>query len=121
MTHLIYDPLVQALGSTVLHSFWQATLLAIVLWLISRRSGFSATRRYWLGMGALAAQLLISLATLKSEYIRVRGSVEIFLGDPGDFGVTFNRDQLTAGLDALGQAKGGIAGESTYLQDSFWP
>ncbi|PHI19761.1 hypothetical protein CEQ90_11075 [Lewinellaceae bacterium SD302] len=69
MTHLIYDPLIQALGSTVLHSFWQATLLAILLWLVSRSAKLSAAHRYWLGMGALASQLFISLATLKSLYV----------------------------------------------------
>jgi beta-lactamase regulating signal transducer with metallopeptidase domain len=68
MIHFVYDPMIQALGTTVLHSFWQATLLALVLWLLSRNSSLSASKRYWLGMGALGVQLLASLATLAFNY-----------------------------------------------------
>lgn len=64
MSPFINHPLTQLLGGTVLHSLWQATLLAVVLWGLSRFRDHSPTRRYWLAYGALVTQLLLSLITL---------------------------------------------------------
>lgn len=68
MMDLMYHPFTQAMGSTVLHSLWQATLLAIVLWALSRRKGLSPNKRYWLGFTALFAQLVASAVTLAWVY-----------------------------------------------------
>lgn len=65
MTSLLNDntALVEALGWTILHSLWQATLLAGLLWLGSRLMR-SARTRYGLAYGTLLAQLAVSLFTL---------------------------------------------------------
>lgn len=61
---LIPSPYVSALGWTLLHSLWQATLLgtlaALGFYLLRRQS---AQARYTLGVAALGAQILASLAT----------------------------------------------------------
>ncbi|MEM1358858.1 MAG: M56 family metallopeptidase, partial [Bacteroidota bacterium] len=59
---LLTNNLIEGLGWTILHSLWQAVLLAGVLWLASRAIA-SARKRYWLAYGTLLAQLLVSLAT----------------------------------------------------------
>ena len=56
------------LGVTLLHSLWQATLLAALLWLISRHRGLTAVLRYRLAFGALLLQLLLSVATFLYYY-----------------------------------------------------
>ncbi|MEO0733472.1 MAG: M56 family metallopeptidase, partial [Bacteroidota bacterium] len=56
------DKLVDALGWTILHSLWQAVLLAAVLWLASRAIQ-SARWRYRLAFGTLLTQLLVSIGT----------------------------------------------------------
>ena len=52
-----------ALGSTILHSLWQATLLAGILWLISRQPKLPARSRYALAYGLLLLQCVLSIAT----------------------------------------------------------
>ncbi|MEM9837458.1 MAG: M56 family metallopeptidase [Bacteroidota bacterium] len=64
----LHSPLVTALGAAVLHSFWQATLLAILLWLSSRYLRIAPNRRYWLGFTILFLQLGASLITLRLCY-----------------------------------------------------
>ncbi|MFT5999335.1 MAG: beta-lactamase regulating signal transducer with metallopeptidase domain [Neolewinella sp.] len=64
MTSLLTEntAIVEALGWTILHSLWQATLLAGLLWLGSRLTR-SARTRYGLAYGMLLAQLAASLVT----------------------------------------------------------
>ena len=64
MTSLLTEnaAIVEALGWTILHSLWQATLLAGLLWLGSRLTR-SARARYGLAYGTLLAQLAASLIT----------------------------------------------------------
>lgn len=60
---------VEALGWTVLHSFWQGALLALGLGLAQfflRKS--SANARYWMGMSILGLLLLVSLGTFVWAY-----------------------------------------------------
>lgn len=59
---LLTNNLIEGLGWTILHSLWQAVLLAGVLWLASHAIT-SARKRYWLAYGTLLAQLLVSIAT----------------------------------------------------------
>ncbi|WP_116106007.1 M56 family metallopeptidase [Lewinella sp. IMCC34191] len=54
---------IAALGTTILHSLWQATLLAGVLWLVSRQRGLSARTRYSFAYATLVGQCLLSAAT----------------------------------------------------------
>lgn len=62
-------PLVDALGWTILHSLWQASLLAGILWMVSRiPRGVSSRLRYRLAYGTLLAQLTWSLATFFQLY-----------------------------------------------------
>ncbi|MEL6276260.1 MAG: M56 family metallopeptidase, partial [Bacteroidota bacterium] len=56
--------LLTAIGATVLHAFWQATLLAIFLWAIARYFNPIPTTRYRLAYGALLLQLALSAITL---------------------------------------------------------
>lgn len=56
------NKLVEGLGWTILHSLWQAVLLAGVLWLASHAIA-SARKRYLLAYGTLVMQLLVSIAT----------------------------------------------------------
>lgn len=51
------------LATTLLHSLWQATLLAGLLWLVSRHRGLSPAFRYRLAYGTLLAQLALSVGT----------------------------------------------------------
>ncbi|WP_020567207.1 M56 family metallopeptidase [Neolewinella persica] len=64
MTSLLTEnaAIVETLGWTILHSLWQATLLAGLLWLVSRLTR-SARTRYTLAYGTLLAQLATSLIT----------------------------------------------------------
>ena len=54
---------IAALGTTILHSLWQATLLAGVLWLVSRRRKLPARLRYALAYGTLLLQCVLSIGT----------------------------------------------------------
>ncbi|MGB3800406.1 MAG: M56 family metallopeptidase [Lewinella sp.] len=54
---------IAAIGTTILHSLWQATLLAGILWVISRRQGLSARLRYTLAYATLVIQCLLSTGT----------------------------------------------------------
>ncbi len=54
---------IPALGATLLHSLWQATALAALLWSVSRLRGLSANFRYRFGFAALLAQVVLSVAT----------------------------------------------------------
>lgn len=55
---------ISALGATVLHSFWQATLLAVMLWLASRYLRYPPRVRYRLAFAVLFFQLVVSALTL---------------------------------------------------------
>ncbi|MTB51185.1 M56 family metallopeptidase [Lewinella sp. W8] len=61
--------LVDALGWTILHSLWQASLLAGILWAVSRiPRGVSARTRYRLAFGTLLGQFVWSLITFFGLY-----------------------------------------------------
>ena len=55
-------------GMSVLHSFWQATLLASILWAASRYGRLKAPSRYALGYSLLLGQLLLSAMTFSYYY-----------------------------------------------------
>lgn len=59
---------INALGATLLHSLWQATLLAGVLWSVARYGRQGAAGRYRLAYGTLIGQLLLSVATFFHYY-----------------------------------------------------
>lgn len=63
-----FSPAVMTIGATVLHSLWQATLLALILWLASRYLKSTPARRYQLAFLTLVTQLLISIATFYFLY-----------------------------------------------------
>ena len=67
------------LATTLLHSLWQATLLAGLLWLVSRHRGLSAFFRYRLAYGTLLAQVALSVGTYlhyRSPAPRLEGEVK---------------------------------------------
>ncbi|MCP9234804.1 M56 family metallopeptidase [Lewinella sp. JB7] len=69
MTEQFFDSgLLSAAGMTVLHSFWQASLLALVLWLYSRQSYSSAHPRYAIGCSLLVAQVVLAIITFFTYY-----------------------------------------------------
>ncbi|PPK88115.1 beta-lactamase regulating signal transducer with metallopeptidase domain [Neolewinella xylanilytica] len=55
---------IAALGTTILHSLWQATLLAGLLWLVSRNQRLTARARYGLAYATLLVQCSLSVITL---------------------------------------------------------
>lgn len=59
---LFNDPAVSALGWTLLHSLWQATGLAGLLWLVSRSSD-NARLRYGVAYSTMMLQLALSVFT----------------------------------------------------------
>ncbi len=59
---LFNDPAVSALGWTLLHSLWQATGLAALLWLVSRSSD-NARLRYGVAYSTMMLQLALSVFT----------------------------------------------------------
>lgn len=63
MSLYLSTALLTALGNMVLHSLWQASLLALCLWLFSRLYTSSPLGRYRVAMGALVFQLVLGLAT----------------------------------------------------------
>lgn len=68
MNSLPFSPaLIDGLGWTIVHSLWQATVLAAILWALSRTIA-SARVRYRLAYGTLLAQLVVSLATFSYVY-----------------------------------------------------
>ncbi len=60
-------PIIDALGWTIVHSLWQATLLGGLLWITSRTIS-SAQLRYRLAYGTLLSQLLLSCLTFAYCY-----------------------------------------------------
>lgn len=54
---------VTAIGATLLHSLWQATMLAGLLRLVSRNGRLSSATRYRIAYGALLLQGLLSILT----------------------------------------------------------
>lgn len=60
--HTDVSALVSALGWALLHSLWQASLCALVVWVFRPRLAH-AYQRYWLAFGALMAVLVSGLAT----------------------------------------------------------
>ncbi len=59
---------ITALGATLLHSLWQATLLAFLLWSVSRYGTLGAAGRYRVAYGMLLLQLALSAATFLYYY-----------------------------------------------------
>ncbi|NJB84391.1 beta-lactamase regulating signal transducer with metallopeptidase domain [Lewinella marina] len=57
-----------AAGMTILHSFWQASLLALSLWLFARWAGSTAHSRYRLGCALLLGQVVVSVFTFLQYY-----------------------------------------------------
>lgn len=80
---LFNNPAVSALGWTLLHSLWQATGLAALLWLVSRSSD-NARLRYGLAYSTMMVQLALSIFTFGWTYepaiaqSTIPGSVEMF-------------------------------------------
>lgn len=80
---LFNNPAVSALGWTLLHSLWQATALAALLWLVSRSSD-NARLRYGLAYSTMMVQLALSIFTFGWIYepaiaqSTIPGSVEMF-------------------------------------------
>ena len=89
---------ITALGATLLHSLWQATLLALLLWSISRYGKMDATGRYRMAYGMLLLQVTLSVATFLYYYSpapRLESSVKqvviAFVGfSPGEM-TAYNR------------------------------
>ncbi|WP_116126737.1 M56 family metallopeptidase [Lewinella sp. IMCC34183] len=72
-----------AAGLTVLHSFWQASLLALLLWGISRVGRCAAEVRYRLGFALLLLQVLLSVCTFRYVYVPVSpAEVALVVGWP---------------------------------------
>jgi len=67
MTIPISDALAQAFGWTLVHSLWQATLIALLLLLLLPRLQ-SAQKRYWAAYGSLLGVLLIAVVTFGWVY-----------------------------------------------------
>ena len=70
---------VMALGATLLHSLWQATLLAAILWFVSRHTRAGAAIRYRLAYGTLLIQLALTAVTFLHYYTpapRFEGTVK---------------------------------------------
>ncbi len=65
---LFTSALLQATGMTILHSLWQATLLAGLLWAVSRYTPLRATGRYRLAFGTLLLQAAASGFTFGYYY-----------------------------------------------------
>ena len=63
MDSLLATAYVMAAGMTVLHSLWQATVLAFILYLVAQHPRPVAQMRYALGYGLLCLQVLISAVT----------------------------------------------------------
>ncbi|MEM6394785.1 MAG: M56 family metallopeptidase [Bacteroidota bacterium] len=64
------DPkIAEAVGLALLHSYWQAGLLALIIWWASRRPELSPKSRYRLAYGALLVLLIISICTSAGRFI----------------------------------------------------
>lgn len=65
----ILSPVINALGWTLTHFVWQGLLLgAIYAALVSGLKRASSVTRYWIGMGTLAAMLLVTVITFVIVY-----------------------------------------------------
>lgn len=62
MSTFFSDQVVQALGWTLVHSFWQATLIAALLYVLLPRFR-TAWQKYWLAYGALLLVLGVAIGT----------------------------------------------------------
>ncbi len=65
---LFTSALLQAAGMAILHSLWQATLLAILLWVVSRYTSLKAEGRYRLAFSTLLLQAAVSGFTFGYYY-----------------------------------------------------
>ena len=68
MLELLGGPISLAVGMALLHSLWQATVLAIILWAVSQHPRSGAQGRYRLGYTLLLLQLTASAATFAYFY-----------------------------------------------------
>ncbi len=68
MSFNLSPALAAALGNMVLHSLWQASVLALFLWFFSRLSGASPLWRYRAGIASLMLQLLLGLSIFYYSY-----------------------------------------------------
>ena len=59
---------ITALGATLLHSLWQATALALLLWSVSRYGKLTAAGRYRVAYGTLLLQVVLSVGTFLQYY-----------------------------------------------------
>ena len=89
---------ITALGATLLHSLWQATLLALLLWSISRYGTLGAAARYRMAYGMLLLQVTLSVVTFLRYYTpapRLESSVKqvviAFVGFHPAEGQTYDR------------------------------
>ncbi len=73
------EQLIHALGWTVLHSLWQAALVALLVLLILRSfRGLSALYRYWIAFSGLIFTLLTSVVTFL-QYYRSGSAVHVIV------------------------------------------
>ncbi len=69
METFIPSNLAEALGWTILHSFWQASIIGAVLWLILQVvRNTNAVQRYYFSLSALFAVLLVAVVTFFTIY-----------------------------------------------------
>jgi beta-lactamase regulating signal transducer with metallopeptidase domain len=91
----ISTALVEALGWTIVHSLWQATLLAGILWMASRAIK-NAQLRYTLAYGTLLAQLVVSIVTFGWLYEPAKASAAVLT--VSDFVQVFGFSETTTGV-----------------------
>jgi len=82
LTSILSEPVIQGLGWTVLHSFWQAALVAILLGGISLLLRYqSASIRYWVAQAGLLLVLAMAVGTFGWYYSNGSSSDLAPLGD----------------------------------------
>lgn len=116
MSFYLSPALVAALGNMVLHSLWQASLLALFLWFFSRRSGASPLWRYRVGMASLLLQLLLGLATF--YYAHTAASVVGLAAETSQ-----EMDSSTAALvvrEAMPASSAGVAPSLYWVLSYGW-
>ncbi|MEL6719766.1 MAG: M56 family metallopeptidase, partial [Bacteroidota bacterium] len=119
---LFSEEFIQAFGWTIIHSLWQATLIAAILVLFMRKlKSASALSRYWAAVATLAAVSVISIFTFTQVYERnedhfldKESSTQIFLYGEQNYSFVIENEPIgSAFLDAP------IAHWSSFLENQL--
>jgi beta-lactamase regulating signal transducer with metallopeptidase domain len=103
MDAILNLPIMETLGWTVLHSFWQGALIGMIVYLLAKFSPKNSALQYNLsvfGVFAIFITSIITFVSLSYQYAVIIEPISSFEGTFADFSASENT-QTSAGLNTL--------------------